>query len=180
MVHLGGAVAMCGVLAAAYFVGIRSRLDAQTMTATIEQQIASRTGDAHALEQELATLEEEVRTLRRRADETFDLQPVASRNALLAELGDLIRAAGITVDEMIPTGDEEKDGLVRVTIRLRAHGRLTDLLAFMRTLQRDRPDIGVRTLEVRGEPFREDADQTFSVQIVWYADPADDAGQKTG
>lgn len=180
MVHAGGAASLCAVLAAAYFVGIRARLDAEAMTVSLEQEVASHSASAQALQQEVATLEEEVRSLRLRADETFDLRPLASRNALLAELGELIRTAGIRVDEMVPAGEEELDGLVRVAIRLRAHGRLADLLHFMRTLRTDRPDIVVRTLEVRGEPFREDADQTFSVELVWFADPEDDAGENSG
>ncbi len=179
-VHLTGVTGLVAVLLVAYFLGIRARLNAEAMTASIQQKIASGMTSADALRQDIAMLEEEVRTLRTRADQTFHLRPLSSRNALLAELGERIRAAGITVDEMIPAGEEDGDGLVRVIIRLRAHGRLTDLLALMRTLRADRPDIAVRTLEVRGDPLRDDGEQAFSVQLVWFADPADGAGRNSG
>ncbi len=180
IVHAGGVLGLGAVLTTAYVVGIRARLEADATTVSLHRELATHEENMRAAQNDISMLEQEVVSLRRRVDESFDLRPISSRNALLAELGEMIRTAGITVDEMIPAGEEHDDGIVRVVIRLRAHGQLPDLLKLMHTLGETRPDIVVRTVEVRGEPFKRDAEQTFSVQLVWFADPAGDDARNSG
>lgn len=170
MVDAGGGAILAALLGIGYLVGVRSHLDARSAERAAQAELEALRGERAAIEGDLRLLEEDLASARERASRAVRLRREDDRNSVLAEISRIAGEAGLIVDEIVPGDREEIDGLVRVSIALRARGGAGGVVRLSGLLRERLAGVTIRTFEIAGDPFSDGGDRMVSMGLSWLSD----------
>lgn len=175
MVDAAGGMALAALLGAGYLVGVRSNIEARATERAARAELDALRGERAAIEGDLRLLEEDLAGARERASRGVRLRGEDERNSVLAEVSRIAGDAGLVVDELVPGELEEVEGLVRLSIALRARGGAEGVVRMEGLLREGLAGVTIRTLEIAGDPFSDSEDRAVSIGLSWLSDRAEGA-----
>lgn len=155
--HLMGAGLLLILAAALWFYGVRAPLASLRAVRAEAAQLALAGTDPRALATQLAALETETETLAKRLGAASAQAPAqgsaqGSTQALVglvAELGALAQAQGVTLDGVTPAPEEALLAFTQGGVDAEVSGPYASLLAWMGAIERAQPNLSIASFEMR-------------------------------
>lgn len=168
-----GGLALCAALAAAwYYAGLQPLQQARADRVSAEEELRAKTRDAETLQADRAGVQHRLKELEDAIGASrVRLEPADRINERVAGLTALARDEGLRLDEIKPGAGTALARYMTVPIHISGSGLYAKCAGFLTELHGQFPDVGVTSLDLRGEPATPDRPPHFVFDLVWYAAP---------
>ncbi|MFI4896615.1 MAG: type 4a pilus biogenesis protein PilO [Phycisphaerales bacterium JB059] len=180
-IHAVGAGVAFAALAAGYFLVAAPLLSQTAQRDQLEALINADGNSVQRLQAEAAALRAELDDGRTRIEKSgVELVGQSGRNARMAELTELANACELRLDSLQPGTPTPDDMFLTTPFLMRGAGRYDQVAVFLHELVERFPDVGARSFRLESTAEGSSRLAAFTFDLVWYADPADAAGQPGG
>jgi hypothetical protein len=175
-VDAAGATAVVALAALVYVAGVKPLHDARAAAAARQTELATRRDQSDRLSATLKTLDLRLAdAVQTQAGNTLRLEPADQVNARVARLTALATANGIRVDEIKPGQPSRAGRFTTVPMHLTGIGSYSAFVGFIHDVRVQSPDTGISMFDAGCVPCLPQAQATFTLDLVWFAAPADPA-----
>lgn len=178
-IDAGGAAACLIVLAVGYFSVVRPYLTGEARTrrerddlVALNEQEAQRAAEWRTSQQDLQQIERSIAAM------PFTLRPVTQVNSHLAQVVELAKGAGLTVQDMNPGSPVVGKRFISVPIKLRGTGGFPEVTEFLSALHARFVDTRVTAFSLNADLGAVNGSASFSFELAWHAVPDDPAGDR--
>lgn len=173
-------LAVCALLAGVwYLAGVEPLSQARAARASLDASLAEKSAEADHVRSVKADTERLLASIRTQIQEdAVQLQSVDALTHRVADLTQLARGHALRLDEIKPGAAVSGSRFTVIPIRVTGGGTYVGCVAFLTTLHEKYPDVGLSSMDLRGEPDMPERGARFTFDLVWYAAPPAAAAKK--